>query len=329
MTVLAIARNSFVESIRQPIVGVLVIAGMLAMVFNVSLAAFTLDDDNKILVDLGLSTLFLTGLLLAAFTATSVLSREIDNRTVVTVVSKPVPRPAVVVGKYLGVAAALTVGFWPLAAVFLLTIRHGVPASDRLDLAFDAPVLAFGVAAAVAAVSIAAATNYLTGRPFSSTFVIATMVAMTAAVGGAWCLDRRWRLQSPALEWNTQLMIAVVLVFEAILLLAAVAIAASTRLGQMMTLMVCVAVFLGGLVSEYFLGTVVAAEWTGPPWTRLVAWPAYAVLPNMQLFWLADALTQGREITLAHWAAVSLYALAMIVAALSLAVILFQTRDVG
>jgi ABC-2 type transport system permease protein len=118
-------------------------------------------------------------------------------------------------------------------------------------------------------------------------------------------------------------------VFEAILLLAAVAIAASTRLGQMMTLMVCVAVFLGGLVSEYFLGTIVAAEWTGPHWTRLVAWPAYAVLPNMQLFWLADALTQGREITLAHWAAVSLYALAMVVAALSLAVILFQTRDVG
>lgn len=329
MTVLAIARNSFMESVRQPIVGVLVFVGMLAMVFNVSLAAFTLDDDNKILLDLGLSTLFLVGILLAAFTATSVLSREIDNRTVVTVVSKPVPRPAVVAGKYLGTAGALTVGFWSLAVVFLLTVRHGVPSADRPDAAFDPPVLVFGLAAVLTAISIAAATNYLSGRPFASTFVLATAVAMTAALGGVWCLDRNWRLQNPTTEWNPQLTIAVALVFEAILVLAAVAIAASTRLGHLMTLMTCVAVFLGGLVSEYFLGTIVGDEWTGPGWARLVAWPFYAAIPNMQLFWSADALTQGRPIELGYWAAVSLYALAMIAAALSLAVILFQTRDVG
>ena len=63
MTLLAIARNAFLESIRQPIFAVLLIVGILAMVLNVNLAAFTLEDDNKLLIDLGLSTLFLAGLL--------------------------------------------------------------------------------------------------------------------------------------------------------------------------------------------------------------------------------------------------------------------------
>lgn len=329
MTVLAIARNGFLESIRQPIFAVVLLAGMAALVLNVNLAAFTLDDDNKILVDLGLSTLFLCGLLLAAFTATSVLTREIDNRTVVTVVSKPVPRPAVVVGKYLGVVVALMVGFWSLAVVFLLTVRHRVPSSDRLDAAFDAPVLVAGVTGTSLAVLIAAAANYLRGRPFPSVFVVANAITATAALLVAWSLDKGWRLQSPVAEWNPQLMIAVAMVFEAILLLAAVAIAASTRLGQVMTLMACVGVFLGGLVSEYFLGTIVGEGWGGPAWSRWLAWPTYAALPNMQFFWPADALTQGHEITLGHFGSVSLYAAAMIVAFLSLAVVLFQQRDVG
>jgi hypothetical protein len=328
MTVFTIARNAFLESIRQPVFAVLLVGGMLALVLNVSLAAFTLEDDNKILIDLGLSTLFVCGLLMAAFTATSVLSREIDNRTVVTVVSKPVPRPAVVAGKYLGVAAALALGFCSLAAVFLLTVRHRVPDGDMADASFDGPVLTFGLIGTVVATLVAASANYLRGRPFASVFVAAQAIATSAAVVAAWSLDKGWRPQSPLVEWNPQVMFAMGLVFEAVLVLAAVAIAASTRLGQTMTLLICVAVFLGGLVSEYFLGTIVAGDGAGG-WPRWLAWPAYAAVPNLQFFWSADALTQGQPIGFAHVGRVSLYAAAMIVALVSLAVLLFQERDVG
>jgi len=328
MTVFTIARNAFLESIRQPVFAVLLVGGMLALVLNVSLAAFTLEDDNKILIDLGLSTLFVCGLLMAAFTATSVLSREIDNRTVVTVVSKPVPRPAVVVGKYLGVAAALAAGFWSLAAVFLLTVRHRVPDGGATDASFDGPVLTFGLIGTLAATLVAASANYLRGRPFASVFVAAQAIATSAAVVAAWSLDKGWRPQSPLVEWNPQVMFAVGLVFEAVLVLAAVAIAASTRLGQTMTLLICVAVFLGGLVSEYFLGTIVAGDGAAG-WPRWLAWPAYAAVPNLQFFWSADALTQGQPLGAAHVGRVSLYAAAMIAALVSLAVLLFQERDVG
>ena len=91
MVLFTIARNAFLESIRQPIHAVLVCVGLLALLLNVNIAAYTLEDDNKLLIDLGLSTLFLAGLLLAAFTATSVLSREIENKTCLLYTS-PSPR---------------------------------------------------------------------------------------------------------------------------------------------------------------------------------------------------------------------------------------------
>jgi hypothetical protein len=326
---ITIARHAFLESIRQPVFTVLILGCMLAFVFNLNLAAFTFEDDNKILVDLGLSTLLVGGLLLATSTATTVLTKEIENRTVLTVVSKPLPRAALVIGKYLGVATALFVGLWSLSAVFLLTVRHRV-SSEQHDLSgLDGPVVVFGLLAVMAAIGVAAAANYLHGRPFGSTFVASQAITVTVAVAVVACLDRDWRLQNPIVEWNPQIIIAVLLVFQATLLLAAVAIAASTRLGSVMTLLTSGVVLLAGLVSEYFLGAIVAGTVPSPLWARIIAWPAYAGVPNIQFFWVADALTQGHAIPMAHVGSVALYAACMITALLALAVALFQSRDVG
>ena len=52
-------------------------------------------------------------------------------------------------------------------------------------------------------------------------------------------------------------------------------------------------------------------------------------MPNLQFFWPADALTQGHTITLEYLGVVTLYAVCISGAFLSLAIILFQKRDVG
>jgi hypothetical protein len=58
----------------------------------------------------------------------------------------------------------------------------------------------------------------------------------------------------------------------------------------------------------------------------LVAW---AALPNMQDFWYVDAVSQNNPLTVGHAIKVFLYGLAQITVFLSLAIILFQGRDVG
>jgi ABC-2 type transport system permease protein len=122
----AIAANTFTETVRQPVYGVVVGATLLLMIFNVGLAAYTLKDDDKLLTELGLSTLLLSGLFLASFSATSVLTREIDNKTVLTVVSKPISRPVLIVGKFVGLVTALLLAFYLCFLGFLYSIQHKV-----------------------------------------------------------------------------------------------------------------------------------------------------------------------------------------------------------
>ena len=339
--IFTIARNTYTESIRQPIYVVLLIAGSLLLVLNLQAAAYTLSDDNRLLVDMGLSLLGLAGILLAAFTAAGVIHEEIENRTVLTVVSKPVPRPAFVIGKYLGVSAALAVAIWILACIFLLTVRHKVmqTASDTID----GPVALFGLVGWFLALVYASATNYLYRWVFTSTFVIGLLVTMTLAVLGVSLVAADWSFQPITTEFGPehafqagQLPIAILLIFESLLVLAAVAVASSTRLGQVMTLVVCLAVGVLGMSNEYYLheqmvGTTTLSE--QPDLGSQVMWVVKSVpswvVPNFQFLWLADALSQKHIIPLDHVGWLTLYSLLYVVAILGLATVLFQTREVS
>jgi ABC-type transport system involved in multi-copper enzyme maturation permease subunit len=337
---LTIVRNTFLESIRQPIYVVLLLVSALVTFLLPMLSAYTMDDDNKLLVDMGLSTLLLFGLLLAGFTATGVLANELENRTVLTVVSKPVPRALFIVGKYLGVSLALGLWFWIGSFDFFLAVRHGVmqTASDT----FDIPVLSFGALAFLTAFGVAAVGNYLYRWVFTSTLVLSLAAALTVAGLSLLVVAHNGHFQSPLAEWapegalaGGQRVIALVIIFEAVLLFSAVAIAASTRLGQLMTMVICAGFFVLGLISQSTFGRAMAHR----PWVEaqgasgvtvfLLPRLGYWLVPNLQFFWPGDALMLANPIPLAYLATVTAYCLLYVVGLLLLAIALFQTREVG
>jgi ABC-type transport system involved in multi-copper enzyme maturation permease subunit len=350
---LTIAGNTYVEAIRQPVFAVLLLVGVLGMILNVNLAAYTLDADNKLMIDLGLSTIFVVGLLVAAFTATGVVSEEIENRTALTVVSKPVPRPVFIVGKYLGVAAALGLANVVLCLSFLMTLRHGVQqtASDHVDF----PVVLLGFGAVLGAIAFAAWTNFHLRWVFTSTFAHAVAIGGALAYALMLFIDKEFQLQSPLAEFDhddfslVQVMIGLVLLFEAQLLLAAVAVAVSTRLGQVVTILISAGVFFVGLIGNSLnaitdkrldipagvglfrsFWVVITAE--VPVLDRILfvlAKGLYLVLPNLQFLWNADAITEGNPITLGYVATCTLYTAMYTLAVLAIAVLLFQRREVG
>ena len=353
---LSISRNTFVEAIRQPIFVVLVLAGGVALILNPSLAAYTLEHgqgDNKMLLDLGLSTIFSIAVLLAAFTATSVLSAEIESRTVLTVVSKPVPRPVFVLGKYVGVAAAITLAYYTLCLVLFFTLRHRVlqTASDH----FDGPVLLFAFFAILLAVLVAAAGNYFANWTFTSTLAGLLAGLGTLAFVLVMLVGKGWVIQSPLTDWLAddglwvQVAIGLGMILLAVWVLTAVAVACSTRLGQVMTLLVCIGVFFLGLVSQSLdqmvdraLGLPDRVSWLGSMaalWDSSFSWPVslvyglikvvYLIAPNLQFLWPADAITQGDPLSPGLLAGVATYAACYTLAVLAVAVALFQTREVG
>ncbi len=316
----SVAANCFTETIRQPIYGVILCVTAAILVLNVGLSMFTLDSDDKILKDIGLSTLLMSGLFLAAFSAAGVIGREIENKTVLTVVSKPVSRPVFLVGKFLGLAGALTLAWYLGSLVFLLTVRHRV--MERSSQNFDMPVIVFGFGAVLATVLIGAFCNYLYGTEFTSFAIKLVTPLLTIAALLVCLIDPQWKLQSFAKDFiDNQIIAAVTLVFLAVLVLTAIAVAASTRLSQVMTLAVCTGILLLGLVSDYLFGR--HAD------TNVVAQIAYWMAPNIGFLWVTDAITQGNPITVQYVGIASLYALAYTAAAVCFGVALFQRREVG
>ena len=350
---LTIARNTFIESIRQPIFTVLILVGAVAMVLNQQLAAYTFTDDNKLLIDYALSTIFVVGILLAAFTATSVLSSEIENRTLLTVVSKPVSRPLFLLGKYVGVAGAIAVAYHVLSVFVILAIRHRVMtrASDHVDQ----PVVVFALLALLVALGLATWGNYMFRWVFTSTFVLGLCMSISIALLAVLLLNKDWQPQSPLTDFRAhdgqlwQVAVGLLLVFEAVLILTAVAVAASTRLGPVMTLLACIAVFFIGLVSnslsQWTIQTLGIKTQLGP-WAAFgaiasaeVSWDtqlacalanlAYLAAPNLQFLWPADAITQGNPFSGTYIATASAYAALYIGIVLCVAVALFQRRELG
>ncbi|MGE3166629.1 MAG: ABC transporter permease subunit [Planctomycetota bacterium] len=319
LQVRAIGANTFVEAIRQPIFVVLLLLGVGTIALTPAFSTFTLDDDNKLLIDLGTSTIFMSGLFLAAFTATGVVSREIERRTVLTVVSKPLSRPLFVVGKFLGVLGAVSVAHWIWCLVFLLAVRHRVVmrASDVID----EPVLAFGCGALLASLGASVALNYFRGRVFGSALTACLAVSLPIACLLAFSFDKGWRVQSPTVDLDGQISIALLLLLEAEATLCAVAVAASTRMGQSLTLAACSGAFLLGLTSDYFFGRFAHESW--------LAQCAYTVIPNFQFQWLADALTQGRPVDATYVFQTTGYTTAYVAAILAIGIAAFQTREVG
>lgn len=349
---LAIARITFAESVRQPIVLVVAAIATILCILSNPLAAYTLEDDQRMFVDIGLSTIFVASAIVAAFIATNVLSREIENRTVLTVVSKPVPRPIFVLGKYLGVAVAILLVLAYLSFVFMLVEMHGVIQTVRTPI--HGPVVLFGSLAGLIAVGGATWANFFYGRSFASTFLLLATPAAAVAYAlallfgpdftpntSAQILHGTPPLVAPVLKGTV--WVAIGLLSIGVLILAAVALATSTRLGQVLTLSATLGVLLLGLLSDWMFGRRIvqlqgsaerAAEagvslGFGEQTTLALMKLGYAIVPNFQVFWLADAINQRKAIPIDYIVRVVPYGFLMIAACLFVAIALFQRREVG
>jgi len=355
--IFTIAANTFTESIRQPIYLILLILVIVMLVLTLSFSAYTFDEDTMFLIEMSLSMVFMAGLAMAVLIATSVLAREISNKTVLTVISKPIGRPTFILGKFLGVAAAVALAFWCWSLVMLMTVRHEVmsTASDRVDWV----VVAFGAGALLLAQLIALWGNYFYNWSYTAASTALSAVGLTLAYLLILMIDKHWQFQAITTEFTkhdgqaVQVVLALLLVFEALLVITAIAIACATRAGVVVTLVVCVVVIFLGITSDYMLKRYdeqslwvpVAAQVVETPDGATVEqtelqlnprWPmvligkvGYRVVFNVQFLYLADALMQRSPIVGEYVVAATGYALLYTLAVLCLAVALFQTRETG
>lgn len=122
MKAYAIATNTFKEGVRQPVFYVLVAGGCVLMLLSVYFTLFSFGEEAKLVKDMGLATITLFGLIVALFTSSGVICDEIEKKTVLTVLCKPVTRADFVLGKFLGIVAAAFTAMAVLALALLLAL---------------------------------------------------------------------------------------------------------------------------------------------------------------------------------------------------------------
>jgi ABC-type transport system involved in multi-copper enzyme maturation permease subunit len=107
--VLAIARNTFREAVRDRVLYNLVLFVMLLTGAAIFIGELSGGQERKIIVDLGLSAMLLFGVFIAIFVGVGLVYKEIERRTIYAIFSKPVGRGEFLVGKYLGLCLTLLV----------------------------------------------------------------------------------------------------------------------------------------------------------------------------------------------------------------------------
>ncbi len=124
MKLWAIAFNTFRENIRDRILYNLLVFAVLMIGLSVVLGKLSIAEKERITLDAGLSAISIFGVLIAIFLGIGLVNKEIEKKTIYTLVAKPVPRRLFVLGRYLGLMITIGVNLVIMTAAFALVLFY-------------------------------------------------------------------------------------------------------------------------------------------------------------------------------------------------------------
>ena len=127
-----ILRHTFHESILQPIYPLLLAIGSAVLIIFGMLPFFTLGEDTRMFESVGLDVILLFVLISTLFATSKSIFEEIEDRTMLTLMSKPVKKWEVILGKYLGICLAALLAVVVLGIVIALATWLRVPGDHQM-----------------------------------------------------------------------------------------------------------------------------------------------------------------------------------------------------
>src|SRR3954467_5281821 len=133
----AIAFNTFREAVRDRVLYNLVVFAILIVGSALLFGQISIGVERLVVINLGLASISIFGIVIAIFIGIGLVSKEIEKRTLYTVLSRPVRRWEFIVGKFFGLAGTLVVNtFFMAIGVFgaLFYVAHKFTATDAYIL---------------------------------------------------------------------------------------------------------------------------------------------------------------------------------------------------
>jgi len=266
----AIALATSKEAIAQPIYILALVVGAVAMVVFIYIPYNTFGEDVKMLKDSGLTTIMVLAIFVGLWTASVSVADEIEGRTALTLLSKPISRRQFVLGKFLGIIWPTVLLFIVLGVVLLITVSYKVVYDSRES------------------------SNPVPDWQQCYTAMVTTVPGLVLAL------------------------------METIVLIS-ISVAISTRLPMMPNLLICGTIYvlghLGPLIVQSSAGQIEYVAFIG----RLIA----VVLPVLDHFNIQAAVAGGVDIPMVYLGWALLYCALYSAAAMLLALILFEDRDLA
>lgn len=231
---------------------------------------YTFGEDIKMLKDSGLTLILVLGIILALWTASTSIADEIEGRTALTLLSKPIRRWQFIVGKFLGILGPVALLFIILGAVFLCTVSYKT-SYEALETALPQPTI------------------------------------------------EQCRAEM------AQIFPGLVLAFMETIVLTAISVAISTRLPMLANLMICATIYVLG----HLVPTFVNSSLSQFPLVSFMGKFFAAILPVLEDFNIQAAIAAGGTVPGVYLAWAGLYCALYSAAALLVALILFEDRDLA
>jgi hypothetical protein len=314
----AIALAAFREGVRQPMFWLLFGVAFAALTISPFIPYWTFGEDFLMIREIGYDTILLVAAVFGALAASMSISEEIEGRTAITLMSKPVSRRHFLIGKFLGIILAAGVLF-ALLGTYFEGVTLFKPWWDKSD------------------------------QPWWNQQNV-SIVIPTETPAPPWVMNvlRRWALPGASTDllrgiglW-THLMIDIapglVLGFSQSMVLIAIAVSLATRLPMVVNLVtVVVLYFLAHLTPVLVqIGNEAQRTHPGAAVSQILYFMAQLfdlVLPNLESFRLEPALLHELEIKAPDFAqylaSVSLYGVLYTSIVLLFGLILFEDRDLA
>jgi ABC-type transport system involved in multi-copper enzyme maturation permease subunit len=122
MKIMAIARNTFREAVRDRVFALVAVFGLLLVASSIVLSPLTIGAQQKLVADIGLASISVFSVLVVLFVGSGLVSKEVDKRTITTLLTKPVSRFEYLFGKYLGLLGTISVMILSMTLIFAVAL---------------------------------------------------------------------------------------------------------------------------------------------------------------------------------------------------------------
>jgi ABC-type transport system involved in multi-copper enzyme maturation permease subunit len=125
----AIATNTFREAVRDKVLHSLLFFAAILCLASLSMREVTIGDQAKVVKGVALGGISFLGAVIAIFLGVGLVYKEIERKTIYTLASKPIPRWAILLGKYLGLWLTLAAEVAALGVLYavIIGLQHGFP----------------------------------------------------------------------------------------------------------------------------------------------------------------------------------------------------------